>query len=127
VSAHGEKRTRKEEALIAALLTCPTVRQAAQAAGISEASANRYMKDPAFMEAYRQARKQALDRALAVLEQGMLQAVAVLRMLMTAPETPAATRVRAALGLLELGLRVSVLEDQEARLHALERERGIRP
>jgi len=82
------------------------------------------MKDPSFTEAYRQARRQALDRAIAVLEQGMLGAVAVLRSVMLDAATPAATRVRAALGLLELGLRASMLEDQEARLQALEAERG---
>ena len=123
--AHGEKRTRKEEALIAALLSYPTVRQAAEAAGISEASANRYMKDPAFTEAYRQARRQALDRVLAVLEQGMLQAVAVLRTVLADAATPASTKVRADLGLLGLCVRASMLEDQEARLQALEAERGI--
>jgi hypothetical protein len=125
MKGHGQKLTRKQEEFIAALLVCPTVTQAAKQAGISEATSSRWRKDEAFAEAYRQARRQALDGVLSFLEQSMVGAVATLRTVMLAAETPAATKVRAALGLLELGLRASMLEDQEARLAALEAQRGI--
>jgi hypothetical protein len=61
---------------------------------------------------------------MATLEQTMLAAVLVLRSHMLDASAPAATRVRAALGLLEMGLRASVLVDQEERLQALEQRQG---
>jgi hypothetical protein len=106
------------------LLTCPTIAQAAKAAGVSEATAGRWLKDSAFQGAYREVRRQALDRAIVMLEQGMLGAVAVLRTVMTAPDTPAATKVRAALGILETGLRAYELGEIEERIRALEAQQG---
>ena len=116
----GPKLTNKQESLIAALLTYPTIAQAAKAVGISEATAGRWLKESAFQGAYREARRQALDRAMVMLEQGMLSAVAVVRTVMTAPDTPAATKVRAAMGILEMGLRAFELGEIEARIRALE-------
>lgn len=53
---HGEKQTRKQSIFIANLLAEPTVKEAAQKSGIGEATAYRWMKDPAFQESYREAR-----------------------------------------------------------------------
>ena len=44
---------------------------------------------------------------------------------MTAPDTPAATKVRAAMGILEMGLRAFELGEIEARIRALEAQQGI--
>ena len=41
---HGEKLSRKQEALISALLLAPTLAEAAQAAGIHEATAWRWLR-----------------------------------------------------------------------------------
>jgi hypothetical protein len=125
MAGHGQKLTRKQEALISALLSHPTVVMAAKSVGISEATAGRWKKDSAFQDAYHQARHAALDRALAALEQDMLGAVAVLRSVMLGVTVPAATRVRAALGLLEMSMQASIAADQERRLRALEDRQGM--
>src|SRR5262245_35709689 len=55
LKGHGQKLIAKQEALIAALLTEPTYAQAAAKAGVSETTLYRWMRDPAFRKAYRQA------------------------------------------------------------------------
>lgn len=121
----GTALTRRQERFLTALLSYPTIVQAAKAAGISEATAGRWMKEEAFAAAYRDARRKALDQILAFVEQTMTASVAVLRSVMLAQDTPPAVKVTAAKVILETGLRCFEIGDQEARLQALEAERGI--
>ena len=65
MTGHGQKLSRQHEVFIATLLTTPTVKQAAKAAGIAEATAGRWMKDPGFKAAYAEARRQALQEQIA--------------------------------------------------------------
>jgi hypothetical protein len=116
----GPKLTHKQEALIASLLTHPTVAQARTAVGIAEATATRWLKDPTFAKAYATARREALREAMTCLQQGMLAAVDTLRAVMLADETPPAVKVSAAKTVLEMGLRTFEIEDHEARITALE-------
>jgi hypothetical protein len=50
MKSHGEKRSRKTEQFIAALLTEPTVEAAAKKAEIGDVTAWRWMKDRAFVD-----------------------------------------------------------------------------
>src|SRR2546423_6787511 len=68
MKGHGEKRTRKEEAFIAALLTAPSIEQAAKQAGIGTVTAWRGMQQPAFKSAYRAARRAGVAHAIAFLQ-----------------------------------------------------------
>ena len=52
---HGEKKSRKLDAFIAGLLSCQTVEDAAAAAGISTATAYRWLHDQDVIERLRQA------------------------------------------------------------------------
>jgi hypothetical protein len=115
----GAKRPRKEEALIAALLTHPTVEKAAVAAGISHSSAIRWMKDPDFAEKYRAARIDVMRRVSARLQTAASEAVEGLRDVLSNGESEAA-RVSAARCILDSALRVTELEDIMERLAALE-------
>jgi len=45
LKGHGEKLSRKQEQAIAALLTCPTIEQAAKAAGVGETTLWRWLQD----------------------------------------------------------------------------------
>ena len=56
------KMNRKAEALIAALLTERTQALAAVKAGISEATAQRWLRDPRFQSAYRLARRSIVEK-----------------------------------------------------------------
>ena len=121
----GAGQTRKKEALIASLMSQPTIEQAAKTAGVSTATANRWMKEAQFVTDYRQARRAALDKTLAFIESTTLAAVQVLRTVMLAPDSPPQTKVAAAKVLLDTALRAFELGDQEARIQALEAERGL--
>jgi hypothetical protein len=64
VSGHGEKLTRKQEQAIAALLLHPTVREAAAEAKVGEATLRRWMKEPAFNDAYTATRRRLLEHGV---------------------------------------------------------------
>lgn len=55
--------TPKKEKALAALLAAPTVKAAAQAAGITDSAYRRYKKDPEFMQEYRRRCTEMLDNA----------------------------------------------------------------
>jgi hypothetical protein len=120
---HGEKRSRKEEAAIAALLEQPTLKAAALAAGISEATLFRWLQDPEFSGRYRAARRAALSRATARLQHASAQAVETLMAVMSDAGTPASARVTAARTVLELAARAVEIEDLQAKIALLERVR----
>ena len=65
---HGEKRSRKQEQFIAALLSYPTVEAAAKAVGMGRVTAWRLRKDPAFAQRYREATRDAMRHAAAQLQ-----------------------------------------------------------
>src|SRR5919199_5776056 len=71
------KLTPKQELLIAALLSSPTIQDAAKTAGVSETSAHRWLRtDEGFTAAYLKARREAVGQAIARLQQLSSGAVA---------------------------------------------------
>jgi hypothetical protein len=64
----GEKLTRKHEVAIAALLTILTIADAADTAGISEATLWRWFQREDFQTGYRQARLELVSQAVAYLQ-----------------------------------------------------------
>jgi hypothetical protein len=69
------KQQRWREAAIVALMTKPTVAEAAAAAGISYRTLKRWLADPDFLAEYRAARKLVVETAIGRLQQAMEQAV----------------------------------------------------
>jgi hypothetical protein len=116
----GEKLTRKQEVAIAALLTAPTIADAAYAASISEPTLWRWLQREDFQTAYRQARREAVSQAVAYLQRVAGEAVDTLRAVMQDAQKPASARVSAARAVLDLAIRGVELEDLEARMHVLE-------
>ena len=53
----------RQRALITALLTAPTIAHALKAASVPERTAYRWLADPAFLAAYRAAKRDALGHA----------------------------------------------------------------
>lgn len=117
---NGEKFSRKQEAFLGALLAEPTIYGAAQKVGINEATAYRWLKDPAFSQMYRAAKRQIVDHAIGQAQQATGEAVQTLRDVMADDEAPASARVSASKTLLEFSIKVAAVEDLEARIAALE-------
>jgi len=120
--AGAEKLSRKKELAVAAILTCPTLKEAAKQIGIADVTLWRWMQLPAFQETLKQAKRQAVAQATSALSQICHEAVHNLRSIMNDKAAVASARVSAAKTILDSGLRGVELDDLEARLAALERE-----
>ena len=120
MKGHGEKFSRKKEQAIAALLTSPTLTEAARACGIGETTLWRWLQDPDFAERYRQARKRALHIAINRLHRIASDAVTTLQVVANDANAPASSRVAAARVILETVLKMEEVEEIEARLTKIE-------
>jgi len=117
-AGHGEKRGRREEQAIAALLSEPTIEAAAKKAGISESSLLRWMAVPSFQERYRAARRQVVEHAVSRLQQATSEAVDALQRNLTCG-TPAA-EIAAAKATIDFSLKAIELTDLAERIEQLE-------
>src|SRR5688500_9959111 len=103
MKGHGEKLSRKKEFAILALLQEPTLQQAAERCGLSAATLWRWLQNPEFQQACRSARREAFHTALARLSQLSNEAVLTLHRNLTCGMP--ATQIRAAVAILEFGLK----------------------
>jgi len=94
----------KKEAAIAALLATPTYAEAAKHAGISDATIYRWLAQPSFRAAFRQARRELTEAAVARVQAAAGQAVDVLMSVARSGRRDA-DRVRAATTLLNHAYR----------------------
>lgn len=101
---HGQKLTRKQEALIAALLSESTHAAAAAKAGVSEATLYRWLGLPAFQASYRQTRRDLIENAVGRIQAATGQAVDTLLAVAKAGQKDS-DRVRAAVALLDHAFR----------------------
>jgi hypothetical protein len=115
-----EKLGRKQQDAILALLTNRSIEDAARACNTPVRTLYRWMKDPDFDAAFREAKRAAFAQAISRLHQMSSAAVTTLGKVMVEPGTPPATRVRAADAILNHTKKAVELEDIEARLAALE-------
>jgi hypothetical protein len=118
---HGSKFDRKKEQAIAALLTQRNIEEAAKSIGIGANTLRRWMKEPEFNRAYREARRQAFGQSIARLQQATSAAAATLMKIMVDQNAPASTRVRAADSIFNHAAKAIEVEDIEARVTELER------
>src|SRR5215204_779002 len=116
----AEELSPQQEGAITALLSEPGLTIAAKAAGVGKATLWRWMQQPAFREAYRRARREAVEQARARLQQASGEAVEVLRDVMNDQDTPHASRVSAARTVLDMAMQATNEEEIEKRLAALE-------
>ncbi len=128
MTGHGEKLNRKQEQAIAALLSCPTIGEAARATGISESTLLRWLQQDEFQDHYREARREAIGQAIANLQKASSEAVKTLQDVMKDMTAPAPARVSAAKIVLDTAIKAVEIEDLAARVEELERfaeeERG---
>ncbi len=117
---HGSKFERKKEAAIAALMSGKSQAEAARAAGVDPSTLKRWMRLQEFIQEYRRARWEVAEQGYSRAQQNTAVAVAVLLKLMVESSTPASSRIRAALGVVDIA-RAGLDFDMETRLAALER------
>ena len=113
---------RRQRKFIAALLTAPTIEEAAKQAGIGERTAYRYLKHPEVKQVLSQALDDAMGQATRRAIDAMTGALETLIEIHSDKDTPKSTRVAAAKALvasgpqlreaLELAERVTGLEER---------------
>jgi transposase-like protein len=121
MKGHGSKFGRKKEEAIAALLSQRTVEDAARSINVSPTTLLRWMKEPEFEAAYREAKRAAYGQSIARMHHLTSAAVSTLGKVMLDPGTPPATRVRAADSILNHTTKAIEIEDIEGRVSELER------
>jgi hypothetical protein len=114
----GELRPRKERALLA-VIAHPVLRDAALAAGVSETTLWRYMRDRDFARRLGEARGASVTHASVQLQGASGEAVKTLRDLMGREDAPAASRVSAARAVLEHSFRARVVDELQAEVERL--------
>jgi hypothetical protein len=124
MAGHGEKLGRKQEDAIAALFSQRNIEEAARAGGVGARTLIRWLKLPDFSSEYRKARREAVQQAVARLQQATGAAGTVALKLLTDPNVPAAVRLRAAEFVFAHAIKGIELEDIETRLTELERAAG---
>ena len=110
---------RKEKAL-QALLVSRTRTEAAKAAGIGESTLREYMKDPEFLDRYREAFGNLVQDATRQAGQALTLALSTLTEIMENTGEQATARIQAARYLVEYALRLGEQCDLLARLERLE-------
>ena len=78
MSGQAGKRERLEDRALAALLSEPTIAQAATQANVSESTLLRWLAEPSFKARYRDARRQVVELAVTGLQQATSEAVETL-------------------------------------------------
>ncbi len=113
----------KQEEAIIALLNAPTVRQAAQVAGVGERTLHRWLvEDQAFIAAYREARRVVFAQAIAQTQRLLPLAVNTLGQIMADKSAPHSARVSAATAVTKFSRESIELDDLAERLAAIEQQ-----
>lgn len=116
----ASKLDQKQEDAIVALLTHRNIEEAARAIEVAPSTLFRWLKDPEFDQAYREARRMAFRQSIGRLQQGATAAATTLLKMMVDPNVPPSCRIRAADSVLGHAAKAIELEEIEARLAALE-------
>ncbi len=109
-----------QQRAVAALLGARDVREAAKTAGVSERTLWRWLKEPVFAAALKQATQTCIEQATRRLVGGTQEALDTLWQVMKDDKAPSSARLRAATAWLDYHHTFRELDDIEARLAALE-------
>ncbi len=123
MTGHGTKFARKAEQAIAALLTRPSIEDAARMAGVGEKTLRRWIQEPEFKARYLKARRDSVHQAMARIQQATGAAGTTILKLMTDPNVPAVVRPPEAPleCVFSLAVKGVEVEDLDARVSELER------
>ena len=115
------KLTARQRAAIAGLSAGLDKQDVAATVGVRPQTISRYMRDPLFVAALREAQGDILGQVTRRMTDGANQALDVLQSVMKDKAMSPSVRVRAALGWLDQAWRARELNDIEERLADLER------
>ncbi len=115
----------RQRRAVAALLTAGDVSAAARETGVSRETLHRWLRQPAFLAAVREAEAAALDELSRSLVRLGRTAAEMLEVAMGDSTAPWPTRVRAADAVLGRLLQLRELATLEARVAELERSVGL--
>jgi transposase-like protein len=120
MSGHGEKKSRKLQIFMTALLGAGTVEAAARVAGISPATARRWLEQEDFQAEFKRLQNEITGQFIVHLKSCMGEALEVLRDIMNDVVNPASARVTAARTVLDNAFKALETEDVLSRIEALE-------
>jgi hypothetical protein len=133
MSARDDGLTPRQERALAALLSEPTVEKAAAKAGVGYRTLKGWLAQPAFLSAWRAARRRVVEEAVVVLQKLTTAAAVALGEVVTNKRAKAADRVRAAVAIFDREAKAAErtdlqeqLDELRARLDAHEAERWER-
>lgn len=115
-----------DEAVIAALLTAGTHKQAAEAVGLSPTQLYARMRKDGFKEKLNEEKRRILERAAIAAQRRMSEAVDVMAEIMTNADNAPQVRLNAADALLRNAARLTEQSDILERVAALEAAFGER-
>ena len=96
----------KRELLLAALLTNPTVKEAAASVGIPETTAYNWLRKPDFSDEYKQRKRQAVAEASDYLQSKIGEATRIISEIMGDVETSPQVRLSAAKAIIDTAYKV---------------------
>lgn len=114
--------TPKKEKALAALLTSPTVKAAAQETGVGSRTMRLYLKDPEFLAEYKRRCSSLLEEATNKAKAALPPAIERLSSIVMDDAQPTQYQIAACRALCEYSLRMTEVVDYEQRLQALEDE-----
>lgn len=112
--------TGKKKLALEALLTNSTRKAAAMAAGIDEKTLRGYLENETFLGEYRRAFTRMIEETTRAAQMALSPAIATLRSICEDTEAPAMARISAARCILDMGMKLTEINDIELRLEALE-------
>jgi len=113
-------KERLTDSAVAALLSCPTIREAAERCGVSRRTMLRWQRSKRFQRVYEAAKSRLLESVINGLRSGGWEAATTLREIAADKTAPAAARVSAARCTLEMLFRGVELVELEARVLSIE-------
>jgi hypothetical protein len=125
LKGHGQKLTRKMEAAIGALLSCPSIEQAAAQCGVSYRTLRKWLDLPEFVDQYRRQRRRVQEAAVNHLVRSVAAAASKLQQLLGSDNETIALRAaveileQARSGLEQLDV-VAAIEDLTHRVREIE-------
>lgn len=122
MASDSDKLTRRQSIALAALVAGSSVTDAAAAAGVHRNSVTKWLQLPAFWQQLDDASEQSLRLASVASSDDVNEALATIRAVMTDSEQSPALRLRAAVYMLDVRLRLRDALDVATRLDELERQ-----
>jgi hypothetical protein len=121
----GANFGRKREQAIAALMTQRNVEEAARVVGIGKRTLYRWLQDPEFQDAYREANRCAFSQSMARLQYASSAAVTTQLNLLVNSGTPASVKARVADSVLNHAMKANEIEDSQARARKVQIEKDV--